>query len=240
MDVEPTVTKQEDELQNRFVLSKHRRLMKIVLVTGVLSLSSVALARPEGRGTDPGAAGSPRRRDGGAERRHRGEHGERTRGEGKLSDEERRALRQRVQDKIQAYLTRELSDRAGLDERKAAQLSEAIGAQLKRRHEAKERRHTAMEQLRQLVQTQASDAALRAQLGKLVDHNDREEQLHLLLEDLSTFLTPLEQAKIALAWPRVLKEARSLIVQARRERGNAKAGGEVDDDGRDDDTGDGP
>jgi hypothetical protein len=200
-----------------------RRLL-ITAVVGVVAVPTLAVATD-----DPAAktVGGPREqrygrwlaRGGAAEGKGHGERGgERA---GKLSPEERQALRERVQQKIQTYLTVELSARAGLDEKKSLQLGAALKSQMQRRQALRERKQAEMKKLRELVEGAAGDAALRAQVKAVVDHADREEQLQALLEDTAKFLTPLEQAKVVVAWPEVMKEARRLIAAARRDRFDA-------------------
>jgi Spy/CpxP family protein refolding chaperone len=198
-----------------------RRLL-LVAVVGATALPVVA-----GDGAAPSADdGSGRGRGdgrgrGGGGRRHGEADGEKKGRGGKMSDDERAALRERVQQKIQTYLTVELSSRAGLDDKKALQLGAAIKTQLQQRQAAREKKRAEMKKLRELVESKAADAALKAQVKAVVDQGDREEQLQSLLDETSKFLTPTEQAKVVVAWPEVMKETRRLIAKARRDRGGA-------------------
>lgn len=193
-------------------------LVAVVGVVGVTSLPAIA-----GDGATAVEDGSGRGRgDGhgrGGGRRH-GNDGKKGDGDA-MSDEERGALRERVQQKIQSYLTVELASRAGLNEEKTLQLGAAIKAQMQRRQATREKKRDEMKKLRELVEAKAADAALKAQVKSVVDQGDREEQLQALLDDTSKFLTPTEQAKVVLAWPEVMKETRRLIANARRDRGAA-------------------
>jgi hypothetical protein len=53
--------------------------------------------------------------------------------------------------------------------------------------------------------------------------HDKEQAMDELINELGTFLTPTEQAKVLLAFPEVMKDAKRLIRQAR--------GGDDGDDG---------
>jgi hypothetical protein len=209
------------------------RHLLVVAVMGALAVPTLAVAGDDGvpgrqLGRQRQGAGQGQRLAKGDGRKERGERA------GRLSPEERAALRDRVQQKIQTYLTVELSSRAGLDEKKALQLGAAIKAQQERRQATREKKHAELQKLRDLVQQKAADAALKAQVKAVVDQSDREEQLQALLDDTAKFLTPLEQAKIVVAWPDVMKDARRLIAQARREhRGGGQGAGDGTGDGDD-------
>jgi hypothetical protein len=153
--------------------------------------------------------------------------GRKGRGE-KLSEDERGALRERVQQKVQTWLTVELSQRAGLDEKKSLQLGAAIKSHLERRQQARQKKHDEMQKLRALIDGKGADAALKAQMKAVVDQHDREEQLTALLDDTARFLTPTEQAKVVIAFPEVMKDTRRMIRDARR--GGRGGGAPGDDD----------
>ena len=213
-------------------LARRLILVAAVAVVGATSLPAFAgkddAAAADDDGTGRGKGDGQGRGRGG--RRHGGEG----RKGGGMSEEQRGALRERVQQKIQTYLTVELSSRAGLDEKKSLQLGTAIKAQMERRQATREKKHAELQKLRDLVQQKAADAALKAQVKAVVDQSDREEQLQALLDDTAKFLTPLEQAKIVVAWPDVMKDARRLIAQARREhRGGGQGAGDGTGDGDD-------
>jgi hypothetical protein len=76
-----------------------------------------------------------------------------------MNPEERAALRDRVKQKIQTYLTVELSSRAGLDEKKSLQLGTAIKGHLEKREASRKTRHEAFVKLKELVDQKANDAA---------------------------------------------------------------------------------
>jgi hypothetical protein len=200
-----------------FALS--RRVL-FVAVVGALAVPTIAIAGDDAAGAGAGQGRQGRRLARGDGREERGERGERG---GRLSPEERTALRERVQQKIQNYLTVELASRAGLDEKKSLQLGAALKAQMERRQAAREKKRNEMKKLRELLEGKANDAALKNQIKAVVDQHDREEQLMALLDDTAKFLTPAEQAKVVVAWPEVMKDARRLIADARRDRGSFQA-----------------
>jgi hypothetical protein len=203
--------------------------MKKLALTLALALAApTTLAAPDDAPAgDAGGRGRGKRL---VERRtdkgDRGEKGEG--GGGRLSEAERGALKERVQQKIQTYLTVELSARAGLDEKKALQLGQAIKAHLERKQTSRQKKREELEKLRGLVESKGADAALKAQVKAVVDQHEREEQMALLLDDTARFLTPLEQAKVVLAFPDVMKDTQRMIRDARGGRG-----GRDRDDGRD-------
>ncbi len=140
---------------------------------------------------------------------------------GKLSPEQRGALRARVQDKLATYLVVELSQRAGLDEKKGVQLSAAVKAHLARVEAARATKHQARETLKQLVDSKATDAALQAQIKAVLGAADRDEQQGEFIADLGRFLSATEQAKIVVALPEVMKDAMHLVREARHNKGGA-------------------
>ena len=143
-------------------------------------------------------------------------------GKGRLAQmnpEERAALRDRVKQKIQTYLTVELSSSAGLDEKKSLQLGAAIKGHLEKREAARKTRHDAFVKLKELVDQKANDAALKAQMKTVLDSHGREQAMDDLAVELGKFLTPTEQAKVMVAFPEVMKDAMRLIREARGGRG---------------------
>ena len=197
-----------------------RRLVLVAVVAAVGATSLPAIAGDDAAATADDGTGR-----GKGDGHGRGRGGRRQGGEGRkggvMSEEQRGALRERVQQKIQTYLTVELSSRAGLDDKKSLQLGAAIKAQMERRQATREKKRAELKKLRELVDGKAADAALKAQVRTVVEQADREEQLQALLDDTSKFLTPAEQARVVLAWPEVMRETRRLIAAARRDRGGA-------------------
>lgn len=151
----------------------------------------------------------------------RGKHGGRM---AKLPPEERAALRERVKQKIQTYLTVELSSRASLDEKKSLQLGAALKSHLDGREKARTTRHDAFKKLKELVDSKANDAALKAQMSAVLDTHHKEQAMDDLATSLGKFLTPTEQAKVIVAFPEVMKDAMHLIREARGGRGGGKGG----------------
>jgi len=146
------------------------------------------------------------------------------RGGGGGSDDARGALRERVKAKIQTYLTVELAQRAGLDEKKSLQLGNAIKAHMERKQKAREAKKTELQKLRSLVDGKGADSAVKAQLQALLNSSDRDDQVQAFVDDTSKFLTPTEQAKLVLALPEVMKDTRQLVREARQERRGGAGG----------------
>ena len=193
------------------------RTSRVFVVVGALSMPTLAAAAdhgvlPESPSSSPSS--SPTWRQG--------------RRMAQLSPEQRAAMRDRIKEKIQTYLTVELSTRAGLDDKKSMQLGAVIKEHLKKKEVARTSRHEAREKLRQLVEQKASDAALVAQIHATVDSLGKERALDDVIKELGAFLTPTEQAKVLLAFPEVVKDAKRLIKEA---RGGIDRGEDDDDDG---------
>lgn len=192
--------------------------LALALLLAVASSSVMAAPPPPGSA----APAPPERRGDRSDRADRGDRGER-----------RTELRARVQQKIQTYLTVELSSRAGLDEKKSVQLSAAIKAHMERKQKARESKKAEFDKLRTLVDSKGSDAALKAQIKAVVDQVPQEEQLQQLLDDTAKFLTPTEQAKVVLALPEVMKDTMRMIREARGGKGGggrgARGGDALDD-----------
>lgn len=142
----------------------------------------------------------------------------------KLPPEERAALRERVKQKIQTYLTVELSSRAGLDDKKSLQLGNTIKAHLEKREGARKTRHEAFTKLKDLVEQKANDATLKAQMKAVLDSHGKEQSMDDFAVELGKFLTPTEQAKVMVAFPEVMKDAMGLIREARQGRGGRGGG----------------
>jgi hypothetical protein len=138
-----------------------------------------------------------------------------------VSDEERAAkragMRERVQQKIQSYLTVELATRAGLDEKKSVALGGALKAHMERRKAAHQAQKAELEKLKGLMNG-GNDAAIKGQLGVLAEKRQAGQNLKPLLDDTARFLTPTEQAKVLVALPEVMKDAKKLVREARAER----------------------
>jgi hypothetical protein len=123
-------------------------------------------------------------------------------------------LRKRVGRKMQAYLTAELSSRAALNNDKTAQLQQTVAAFMERRQQARANRREQMNQLRNLVQSKATDAQLNAQLAA-VANSAPPDDLGDLMAATSKYLSPHEQALVVMAIPEVLRDARQLMRQGR-------------------------
>jgi hypothetical protein len=142
--------------------------------------------------------------------------------------QKREEIRERVEQKIQTYLTVELTSRLSLDEKRALKLSDAIKAQMKRKQERREKLKTEMQKLNDLVEKKAADGQIKAQLDTVVGLAGRDEDMHDFLADTSKFLSVPEQAKLALAFPDIMKDMRHIIREARG--GKRGPGGGFDED----------
>jgi hypothetical protein len=129
--------------------------------------------------------------------------------------QKREEIRERVEQKIQTYLTVELTSRLSLDEKRALKLSDAIKAQMKRKQERREKLKTEMQKLNDLVEKKAPDAQIKTQLDTVVGLAGRDEDMHDFLADTSKFLSVQEQAKLALAFPDIMKDMRHIMRDAR-------------------------
>ena len=129
----------------------------------------------------------------------------------------REQLRGRVQEKIGAWLTNEISTRVGLDSTKSTKLSESIRAHIARKQDRAKQLRTEMVKLRSLVDAKAPDAQVKTQLDTVIGASSRDDDVHELLRDTARFMTVQEQARLALAMPEIMKEMRKVMKEARRE-----------------------
>lgn len=135
----------------------------------------------------------------------------------RMSKEERKALRNQIHKKVQKRLASELSQRLRLDEQKSAQLAEAIGRHGDARKAHGKRLRQEMKKLKKLVAENASDQELRRQMDVLAEaRQERKDGMQSLLRETESFLTTKEQATLMLAFPRVMKDTRRMMHQARR------------------------
>lgn len=160
----------------------------------------------------------------------------------RLSKEERKALRQKVHGKIQKHLATELAERLALDETKSQRLADAIEKHGKARQTHGKNLREEMKKLKSLLADNASDAELRAQMQTLSEaRQQRKDGMQSLLRDTESFLSTKEQAKLVLAFPRVMKDTRRMMRKARHENRRGRHGDEKrhrhrhDEDGPDDD-----
>lgn len=148
-------------------------------------------------------------------------------------DAERGALREKIQQKVQTWLTVELSSRVGLDEKKSLRLSEAIKTHMAQRRTQREKLKAEADKLRTLVDSKAPDAQVRAQLDAVLGLAGRDEEVERFVKETGAFLSATEQAKLALAMPEVMRELKKMVREARGERRGGHRGGREDRDGRD-------
>ena len=134
-------------------------------------------------------------------------------------------IRARVAEKIQAFVTGELTSRLNLDAAKGAKLADAVKAHMGRKHERQKALKEAMGKLQQLVDSKAPDAQIKTQLDIVVGASSRDDDVQAFLADTSKFLSVQEQAKLALAMPDVLKDVHKMMREAKREMRGRGAGG---------------
>lgn len=206
-----------------------KTVTRLSLALAVLSLAAPAVAAPDAVAPDAVAPG-PRLAQADEELDER--RARRLRG---LSPEERKALKGEVRQKMQTHLAEELSRRLGLDAQKSAALADAI----KRQGEAREARGKALRQemqaLQRLVEGPASERELVAQMDRVKQARAAKEGMDGLLEQASRFLSTAEQARLMLALPAVMRDARRMMKEARRKHrramrrgmGSGGFGGEV-------------
>ena len=154
----------------------------------------------------------------------------------RMSKEERKALREKIHQKVQRRLAEELSSRLRLDEYKSEQLANALEKHGDARKMHGKRLRQEMKTLKKLVSENASDAELRRQMDVLAEaRQQRKDGMQSLLRETESFLTTKEQATLMLAFPRVMKDTRRMMRKARHERRGGHRHHEQDErDDRDD------
>lgn len=125
--------------------------------------------------------------------------------------EMRPEIRERVRQKMQTYLTVELSSRLGLDQKKSLQLGDAIQAHMQRRQEQRQRLKAEAQKLRGLLDAKAGDAQVKTQLDMVIGLAGRDDEIQRFLQETGKFLTVQEQAKLALAFPEIMKDMRHMM-----------------------------
>lgn len=153
----------------------------------------------------------------------RGRHGpadeSSVRGDGATDSDKagRRAMKERARQKLQAHVHEELVARVGLSDEKARALSEVMKRRGQEREAQGQRMRQEMKQLHGLVKSEASDAELRAQMERIARlRQEKREDAQGLMEETASFLSPREQARMMLAFPKVMRETRKLIRESRR------------------------
>lgn len=144
-------------------------------------------------------------------------------------------MRSRVQEKIGAWLTTEISTRVGLDAIKSAKMSDAIKAHMQRKQARMKRLRDEMHKLRDMVDAKANDAQVKAQLDTVVGLSSRDDDMHEMIRETAKFMTVQEQARLALAMPEIMKDMRGMMRDAKREMRGKRGGGsglrgDIDDD----------
>jgi len=146
-------------------------------------------------------------------------------GLGRMSSEERKAMRTEVERKVQTFVTVELATRLGLDEKEALKLSAAFKAHRERKAQAREKMHAEYSALKDLLDKSGTpDSALRAQTQKvLAAKGTTHGPDDTLFVDTKKFLSAQQQARLVLALPDVQREVHRMMKRARGRHGG-KAG----------------
>ncbi len=115
--------------------------------------------------------------------------------------------RAQMHEKMGAFVAQQLSTKIGLDAAKSAKLADAVKAFQARKQSQRKTVHEEMQKLQQLVDNKAPDAQLKQQLDVVANVRDERSEKEAFLADTAKFLTLQEQAKLALALPKVMREA---------------------------------
>lgn len=140
-------------------------------------------------------------------------------GPGKRSPADREARRAELEQKVDTYITVELASQIGLSNDKALKLADALKA---RRASRKTRREATMaeyQKLKELVDKGAPEKDIKAQTARTVEAGRAMRDEDDVLDDTAKFLTPMEQAKLVLAFPHVRREMKQLMKDGRGRRG---------------------
>jgi hypothetical protein len=138
-------------------------------------------------------------------------------------DEKREVMRAQVQEKVKGYMLTTLTQKLGLDATKASKLSASLDAQQAKKRARSQTVKTEMRKLNDLVQAKAPDAQLKAQLDVVQGAASRDDDTQAFLADTSRYLSPSEQAKLAIAMPSMHKDIKKMMHEARREMRGKKA-----------------
>lgn len=181
---------------------------------------SLAASAPPPASDAPAAPSPPALEEASSVQLAQGERRERRRRvRRRFSSEEREQMRAEVERKVQTFITVELASRLGLDEAKALKLAGAFKAH--RERETKERAAMRGEyrKLKELLEGDAKDAALRAQTKKVIAAvRTKKAPDDELFKDTAKFLTPKQQAMLVLSLPEVMRETHRMMKRARRGR----------------------
>lgn len=135
--------------------------------------------------------------------------------------DKREEVRARVQEKVRMYLSVELATRAGLDDVKSKKLADVIGAHMQKKMVQRKKMRDETQKLRALVDQKAPDAQIKPQLQAVLAAKHSMVDVDDALEETAKFLTPTEQAKVALALPEAMKGMKGMM----------RGGADEDDDG---------
>jgi hypothetical protein len=141
-----------------------------------------------------------------------------------MRGEERGAMKERVREKMHAFLTTELSARLQLDERKKAQLSDALKTHMERRQAQRQQLRVEGQKLKGLVDAKAADAEVKKQLDIVLGLAGNDDEILRFVEETSKFLTVTEQARLALALPEMMRDMKHMM-RAGQGKGRGPFGG---------------
>jgi uncharacterized membrane-anchored protein YjiN (DUF445 family) len=143
-----------------------------------------------------------------------------------LSDERREQLRGEVQGKIQTFATVELASKLKLDQKRALELSDLIKAHLDRKEQTRLALRDEAKKLRELVDKNADDAALNAQMKRVLEAKLKNDDTQELFDATGKLLSVREHAQLVLEFPRVRAEIARMIREARPGGGGGGRGGD--------------
>jgi hypothetical protein len=156
----------------------------------------------------------------------------------KKKSKKRKMRREKVQRKMQTFVVLELSSALDLDEKRALKLATAVKEVGEERQKAHQKLRADMKALRGLLEEEASDGKIKKQLDRVLEgRKAAQKQDELLLVKTRSFLSVKEQAKLALAMPKVMSQMRRMAGKAADKRGQgerrrARGGQDSDPDAR--------
>ena len=134
----------------------------------------------------------------------------------RLSEKERKELREEVKRKVQTYVTVELSSLLGLDDATTLKLSAVIKEQMSAREQAQQALKAEAKKLQELLDANAPDKKIRAQTQVVMEKAKARKDPAALFEKTARFLSTKQQAKLVLAYPKLTREVRQLMQKQRR------------------------
>lgn len=214
--------------------TKSTRAFITGLITAALLVPTAGLAAPPPVPTPPPVPGdvvSPPdvpRRIAQPQRRNNKRKGNKRKGKhrrGHMSPEERDQLEEAVGRKMDTFITVEVSSQLGLSDEKALKLSRLLRERRETKRAARKQARQEYKALQELLDSGASDGALKAQTRKVIDAAQAAEAPPDLLAATSGFMSPKEQARLVLVLPHLRREMRHMMRRARQDMKHRRKGG---------------